>query len=428
MASENGSGPRVPPIEEDRVFNGTAVMRTTRITFSLIGAVGLILTSLGTPPASAGRAAPAAAAVSWSRVTPVGTNIIDDIGLSRGNDGVLHVLWKTDASSNPQILDFPVSPTGTVGTPATVARFFLASDPDATVTPTGIAALWNGASQETGGTQGAFEATRPLSGGHWAMTAHVPPAQNVVWSSLTVTATTGSDGKPWSAFTGTDSLAVVHFPHGMVQLGPANMCCVDMPGLGTDGSTGSTWVTYSSLISKHEGIFARKLLASGQPAGPATHLPGSSVGGLSVQPEQRVATTGRGHGHAGVYAAYVNGYPSPRTLLVNPLGSGTTMKVASAGGSEEIGGTALTADSGGRLVAAWFFGRGTKPALFVARSNLAATKFGAAERIPLPAGTTTVWKVYVNAQASMLDVLVLASKSGSSNNAAYWSAQVAPPA
>ena len=275
------------------MFNGTAVMRTTRVAFALIGAVGLILTLLGTPPASAGRAAPAAAAVSWSRVTPVGTNIIDDIGLARGTDGVLHVLWKTDASSNPQILDFPVSPTGTVGAPATVARFFLASDPDATVTPTGIAALWNGASQETGGTQGAFEATRPLSGGHWAMTAHVPPAQNVVWSSLTVAATTGSDGKPWSAFTGTDSLAVVHFPHGMVQLGPTNMCCVDMPGLGTDGSTGSTWVTYSSLISKHEGIFARKLLASGQPAGPATHLPGSSVGGLSVQPEQRVATTGR---------------------------------------------------------------------------------------------------------------------------------------
>src|SRR5207247_6921386 len=104
--------------------------------------------------------------------------------------------------------------------------------------------------------------------------------------------------------------------------------------------------------------FARKLLASGQPAGPATHLPGSSVGGLSVQPEQRVATTGRGHGHAGVYAAYVNGYPSPRTLLVNRLGSSTTMKVASASGSEEIGGTALTAASRGPLVAGSVFCRG----------------------------------------------------------------------
>jgi hypothetical protein len=380
---------------------------------------------LGTAPASAGRAAPAAA-VSWSRVTPVGTNIIDDVGLARGTDGILHVLWKTDASSNPQILDFPVSATGMVGSPATVARFFLASDPDATVTPTGIAALWNGASQETGGAQGSFEATRPLSGGRWAMTAHVPPAQNVVWSSLTVTATTGSDGKPWSAFAGTDSLAVVHFPHGMVQLGPTNKCCVDMPGLGTDGSTGSTWVTYASDISKQGGVFARKLLASGLPAAPATHLPGSSVGGLSVLPAQRVATTGRGLGHAGVYAAYVHGYPSPHTLLVNRLGSGTTMTVATASGSEEIGGAMLTADSAGRLVAAWFFGRGTRPALFVARSNLAATKFGAAEKIPLPAGTNTVWKVYLNAQASKLEVLVLVSKSGNSN--AYWSAQVAPPA
>jgi len=41
---ENGPGewqrPATPPIEEDLMFNGTAVMRTTRVAFALIGAAG----------------------------------------------------------------------------------------------------------------------------------------------------------------------------------------------------------------------------------------------------------------------------------------------------------------------------------------------------------------------------------------------------
>jgi hypothetical protein len=36
---------------------------------------------------------------------------------------------------------------------------------------------------------------------------------------------------------------------------------------GTDGQTGATWITYASLISGQEGVFARQLQASGKPAG-----------------------------------------------------------------------------------------------------------------------------------------------------------------
>ena len=121
-----------------------------RVTFTLVSIAGLALPSLGGTVAFAGTAPSAAAAVTWSRVTPAGTNIIDDVGLARGTDGVLHVLWTTDAASNQAIMDTPISAGGTVGTSVQVTKFFLATDPDAVVTPTGLAAVWNGIKTSAG--------------------------------------------------------------------------------------------------------------------------------------------------------------------------------------------------------------------------------------------------------------------------------------
>jgi hypothetical protein len=380
--------------------------------------------------AAAGTASKVAATVKWSRVTPAGTNLIDDIGLARGKDGVLHVLWTTDSASNQSIMDIPISAKGAVGKPVTIAKFFLATDPDAVVTPTGLAAIWNGIKADSSGSPtGTFQALRPPSGGHFAVSAsHVAPLPGIPFTSSSDTAATGSDGKPWVAFVGTDSLAVDHFGHPEVQLGPTNKCCAIEPGLATDGKTGSTWVTYASLINHHEGVFARRLLASGHAAGAAQALPGSSVGGNTLAPEQRVGTTGRGKGRAGVYAAYAQGFPFARSVDVLKLGSHTPVKVATfKGTSKQLGGSTLTANPNGRLWAVWFLGRGTKPALFVRESNIAATKWGKTVRVPLPSGTTTVWKVYVNAQSTKLDVLALLTKNNSSKTTAYWHAQVAQP-
>ena len=143
----------------------TARMRTT---LALASAAGLAVPLLGGAAAAAETGTPPVAAATWSRVTPAGTNIIDDIGLARGNDGVLHVLWTGDGTSNLGIMDTPISANGTVGKAVTIARFFLPTDPDATVTPTGIAAIWNGIqTSKPNSAMGTFEATRPLSGGQW---------------------------------------------------------------------------------------------------------------------------------------------------------------------------------------------------------------------------------------------------------------------
>ena len=401
-----------------------------RVIFTLVSVAGLALPALGSTAAFAGTAAPAAAAVTWSRVTPAGTNIIDDIGLARGTDGVLHVLWTTDAASNQAVMDTPISASGTVGTSVQVTKFFLATDPDAAVTPTGLTAVWNGIKTSAGNSpEGTFEATRPLSGGQWTVpTTHVPPLPATPFTSSSDTAATGSDGKPWVAFDGTDSLAVDHFGHPEVQLGPTNECCVIEPGLGTDGQTGTTWITYASLISGQQGVFARQLQASGQPAGPAKLLPGSGAGGGALQPAQRVGTTGRGSGSGGVYAVYEHGFPDATALDVDRLGSSTPTAVAHfTGTAERLGGSTLAATPSGRLWVAWFFGNGTPPALFVRLSNAGATSYGTAEKIALPAGTTAVWKVYLSAQATKVDVLALVTQHGNNSDAAYWDAQVPQP-
>jgi hypothetical protein len=397
-----------------------------RITVALASAAGLVLSAPG-GGAAAAAGPPKAAAVTWSRVTPAGTNITDDIGLARGTDGVLHVLWTTDAASNRAIMDTPVSAAGTVGQAVTVARFFLATGPDATVTPTGITAIWNGI--KTSGPSsptGTFEAVRPLSGGQWTVpAAHVAPLPGTPFTSSSDTAATGSDGAPWVAFDGTNSLAVDHFGHPEVQLGPTSKCCVIEPGLGVDGQAGTTWVTYASLISGQEGVFARQLQPSGQPAGPAKLLPGSGAGGSAIQPAQRVGTTGRGSGSSGVYAAYEHGFPDVTAVDVDRLGSTTPTAVAHfTGTAERFAGATLTAAPSGRLWVAWFFGDGTPPALFVRLSNAGATSYGTAEKIPLPTGTTAVWKVYLNAQATKVDVVALVTQRGNNSDAAYWDTQV----
>ncbi len=286
----------------------------------------------------------------------------------------------------------------------------------------------NGYTSETGGTHGTFEAVRPLSGGQWQVATRIPPLTTVPFTSSPDTAATGSDGKPWVAFDGTDSLAVDHFGHPEVELGPTNKCCVIEPGLGTDGQNGATWITYDSIITGQSGVFARPLLASGQPAGPAHLLPGSGAGGNALAPEQRVGTTGRGSGHGGVYAVYEHGYPFATALDVDRLGSSTPVKVATfPSTAEQLGGATLTATPSGRLWVTWFFGMGTPPALFVRLSNATATTYGTAQKIPLPPGTTTVWQAYISASASKLDVLALVTQNGDTSKAAYWHTQIPQP-
>ena len=301
---------------------------------------------------------------------------------------------------------------------------YLATDPDATATPGGLDVFWNGIqSSKPSSPEGTFEAIRPVRGGHWELGGNTPPLPGAPFAGSSDSAGTGSDGKPWVAFTGTDALIVIHQGHHETQI-PPTACCVYDPGFGTDGATGATWLAYASLITGKEGVYAQRLSAVGA-AGPPARLPGSGIGGNAVLPSQRIGITGRGRGRPGVYAAYAVGYPVPTTADVLKLGTSTRVKLGAFGGiSEQETGDTIAAGPNGRLWVTWFYGVGTTAHLFVRASGTTGLSFGATAKVALPAGTTTVYKVYTSAQAGRLDVIALLTRHGTT---AYFATQVPLP-
>src|ERR1700722_2621046 len=98
-------------------------MRTLRLGSTLL-ATGLAATLAGTmsmPGAFAARpeAVRAPRPGQWTEATSKLTNIAD-VGLARGKDGVLHVLWTSGNTGSYRISDTPVSARGVVGKPVTI--------------------------------------------------------------------------------------------------------------------------------------------------------------------------------------------------------------------------------------------------------------------------------------------------------------------
>jgi hypothetical protein len=394
--------------------------------FTVLAATALAGAQVASAAASAtGSAASPAAVATWHQVESYNVNNVAEIGLARGKDGILHVLWLKGISPY-SIIDTTVTAAG-VGKSAVVASGeFLANDPDATVTPAGISVFWNASPSSTNGLlDGIYTARRPLKGGAWSKPARAAKTVSAgAVEDVIDTAATDKSGRPWVAYTLTDTLAIT--PIGKPsQVIPPTACCVYTPGLASDGSSGLTWVTYYSNITNHTGIYAQRLTAIGKASGAAIRLPNSATAGSAISPEQRVATVSRGPGRPGVYAAYGAGYPSITKVLVDKLGAAKAMTVAA---SSSISAITAAVDPSGRIWVAWLTNPGGTYHLFISRSNAAVTAFSKPVAVPLPSGTGTAWKVYLNATNTSADVMVLVSKGINSSVATYWTRRVPPPA
>jgi hypothetical protein len=408
------------------------VMISTRLA-ALTGAAAVVFAVASGPaaasPGVSGPQLPAGGPGHWSRVTPNGTDTIADIGLARGTRGVLNVVWTSGGLSagHAKIMDTPISSGGTVGRAAAViSGQYLLTDPDAAATSRRIYAIWNGITRSAPPSlEGTFIASRPSSGGSWSAPSYVKPLTAIPDTSSSDSATIGADGKPWVAFSGTSSLAVDHFGQAAEhQLAPKNQCCYYDAGLAVDGHSGATWIAYQSLINKHQGIYVQALANSGAPSGARRLLPGSATKGQTLVINQRVGITGRGHGRSGVYVAYETGYPITRGLDLLKLGTARPLKLASFSAARLLAGATVTDSPSGRLWAAWFDGDGTPPALFARVSDTSGGKFSAVIPVKLPAGTSAIWKVYISAQSTRLDVVALLTRNGKT---AYWASQVRQP-
>jgi hypothetical protein len=385
-------------------------------------AAGLAV-SMATPAsASPARSQAPARAQVWHQVTANGMENFADVGLVVGSHDALNVIWTSGGNSGGRaaVMDTPVTFAGNVGHAATVASGgFLYTDPDATQTAGGIDAVWNGI-QTNPGPQGSFVASRGAGGGSWSSPAVVPPLTAIAFTNDADTAATGSDGKPWVAFSSGSALTVDHVGQAERQLTQSSCCVID-PGLAVDGRSGATWIAYRSISTGHEGVFLRPLHQTGTAAGAAQLLPGSRVRGNTLPLVERVAITGRGHGRTGAYVAYLTGYPFGLGIDLLRAGTHKAEKVASTSSAHQFAGVALAANSGGGLWVAWSNGDGSAPGLTVRESNNAVTKFGRALRVALPSGTSVIWKEYIRAVGSRLDIVALLTRHG---KVAYWFTQV----
>jgi len=399
-------------------------MRTLRLGSTLL-ATGLAATLAGTmsmPGAFAARpeAVRAPRPGQWTEVTSKLTNIAD-VGLARGKDGVLHVLWTSGSTGSYRISDTPVSARGVVGKPVTIeAHIDAANDPDATATSSGLAVFWNAVRSSAPGSEvGTFEAGRPLRAGSWHLGQVVPTSDS--WESSEAAAP-GLSGRPWVAYGNSGGISVHHLGQPGQELGYP-VCCVIDEAISTDSKTGTAWLTYESEMPNHGGLFAQQLTPAGTRAGKATVLPGTGNGALVY--EQRITGTGLGGSRPGVYVTYrTGGHAVADHLELYRLGARAPVSLANFTLTDAIGGSTLAADPSGRLWVAWFRVIDNRPVLFVRRAKSQASDFGRVEQVALPKGTANITKVYLNAQARKLDVVALLTLHGKT---AYWTTQVLPP-
>lgn len=355
----------------------------------------------------------------WERVTATGLGNTADIGLVRGADGVLHVVW-TSANST-SVLDTPIAANGTVKRTVTiVSHFFTVSFPDATATSHGLDVFWNAEKSSSSATWGTYEAARPLRGGSW----HVfgpSPAVNNNWGSGIASAT-GADGRPWIVFVASGGIAVRHYNQPEVLL-PLSGCCFYETGIGVDGRSGTTWGVWNSNASPKAGIYYRRLAQSGRGSGPAVRVPGSANTPVLLQ---RMTAVDRGKHRPGVYVTYLRfGSAFARSVNLYQLGAKSAVVVQKLPAINNIGLSMLAADQDGRIWVTWASTISGQAALFVRRSGTTARTFGKVGRVRLPAGTDDVWRVYASATPRHLDVVALLTVHG---KIAYWHTQVLPPA
>jgi hypothetical protein len=381
-------------------------MRTLRLgAVAILVAVALVSTVRAGSPGT------------WTRVTDTGGQNIDEVGLARTADGVLHVVWpKRSGKHAGEIWHTPVSRIGRVGTAtAATARWDAVDNPDLVVLPNGSLRLFFAGLGTTFAQGGIQSASAPASGAPWTPQGSRVSAS--VGAGGPVGATTLSDGTPiftWAS--GTDLFVHVGLSSGSpdLDLGPSPRCCFYLPNVERDRASGQVVIAFHSLVSGEPGIFVQTI----RPAlGQRRLVPSSLTKGNFLPPDQRTPLVARSAG--GIYVAFCKGYPTCRSVRLWKVGSAKPLTEATGGTIEDVNASPGPA---GRIWVMWQ-DRATKR-VFARRSNRAATRFGPLTVIKPPPGTTSIWKVDGEGSRGTLDLLVSISTSGSL--ATTWHTQVRP--
>jgi hypothetical protein len=370
----------------------------------------LLLTTL----ALAALAAPAADAAPWRQVTASGGAGIDQVGIVRTTDGVLHVAWHRDGD----LLHTAIARNGTVGATSPIQSGWASlGDAALTVAPGGIRAVWGGIrSTDPGDPNRDLNAALSADGGaSWMLTpgSIVPPGAQAYGSD--VSATTLPNGTILEAWAGTlgtwvhSGLSPATPNHDyQAALGPYGY----QPAIAADAG-GRAMMAWFSSSADRRGVIAQGVSADGSPAGPAIAMPGSQVmaGGGTVSRTPILARAG-----GGFYVGYALGYPTANRVSIWRVGAPFATTLARTDASSQV---TLAADPGGRIWAVWSDGTFGETHVLAARSNPEATRFGAKVDAGSVRGAHSTYALDASALPSALDVLALFGTGDESGGATY---------
>ncbi|HUF00793.1 MAG TPA: hypothetical protein VMN35_00070 [Gaiellaceae bacterium] len=353
----------------------------------------------------------------WTRVTDPNGRNIDQVGVARAGNGVLHVFWmRRDGPLEESLRRTPVSPAGKVsGSSVVLGGLTSISDPDAVMLPDGRLRVFFAGLGDTSGAAGVMAATGSAAGTGWKREGiRVSSIRSALGS---VGAAVTAQGESVVSYTRS---FVAAFKVGLdpnvpdTEIQPDKKCCDYVADLATDAKTGRTMIAWYSNATGRKGTWVQQVLPS---VGKRVLVPGSVSKGKAVGVDQRVAIAAR-KGAPGVYVAACQGYPvCTRTLLWKVGG-----KAIAVGKSADVEDVHLSAGPEGRLWVAWHDGRTKR--IHAARTNKAATRVGPLLTVAPPKGTSSMWKLTGEGSLGALDLLVSAT-TGSS--LATWHTQVVPP-
>jgi hypothetical protein len=352
----------------------------------LTGIVGVAAPSHAGPPGT------------WTEISGGGISNISEPGVHRTADGTLHVAIQSTANSMDSIEVAHVAASGAfTGRHTAIPNWSgTTADPDLVTAPGGGMRLVFGGHHTTVTgdpyNEGyVYYATGDATGSSWTLAPNTAPAVanggGYVSSGTGVTSL--ADGTLVTAFP-FNSTIYYQVGAGPVQSFNTPACCAYDMSLATDGAGAVYAAWYSNGgVPGAQGTLVRQIHPT---LGPVMQAPGGVTGN-----DQAMAMVTRPDG--GVYLAYPRGALNNQGFALWQVGTGTVRKVPGSKGATHL---AMSTAPGGRL---WLTFRDEKLGVRVVRTNPAATKFGAVQKIKSPKGST-VYQVGIEGGTGRGDLII----------------------
>ena len=353
----------------------------------------------------------------WSPLSKGVLESIDQAGVARTPDGVLHVVWQRRGVSATALWQARIAPDGRLQATEPVAPGL--SDGG----PPGLVAAPDGALRSFFFVRGPDGTAADL------LVASAPPAGDWTVGADPLAEATGADVPAVGVAAARDGTPVAAWPAGTqvryrygVEPGAQGTalgvggCCASGAQPAVDQVTGQAYIAWASTAPAATGVFVQAIDRAG-PTRLKVFATGSATKtrDAAVLPAGRVALAAR-LGAPGVYLAYTFGYPKVAGLNLLQVGARKLVLKIKAPGADHV---VLAPAPQGRLWLVW----SRAGAVFAARTNRAATRLGAVREIPIRRGSKAVDQLQANGSAGPVDLVALFARGTA---ASLWHQQVLP--